>query len=188
MPAARRQSAGFSLIELLIVITVLGILAGLILPKADPAFHDQLRAAAQILRTDLAYARSLAVANSSTYRITFDTANNRYVLEHSGSRAALDTLPESPFRNAGDPPDQHIVDLDELPHVGSSVKILSATRLGAAPSAVDDVEFGPLGETTRSSRTAILLSAGHGPGTRFMKVIVNPVSGLADVEYVAPEE
>ena len=180
----RRQSAGFSLIELLIVIAVIGILVGLVLPSSDPGLHDQLRAAAQILKTDLAYGRSLAVSNNSSYQFTFDPDNNRYVLEHSGSNPALDTLPDSPFRHPDDPPEQHVVDLDELTHIGPTVRLVSAHDLGASLNAVSDLEFGPLGETTRSSRTIIYLAAGQDPDTRYITLIVNPVTGLAQLgEY-----
>ncbi len=187
MPYRRRQSAGFSLVELLIVLAVMGILAGLILPRTNPSLYDQLRSAAQILRTDLAYGRSLAVTNDSTYRLVFDAANNRYILEHSGPRAALDILPDSPFRSPGDPPDQHVVDLDELPHMGASVRIVTVVTIAAVPETVTDVEFGPLGETTRLSPTVVWLAAGRGDDTRYFSLTVNPVTGLTEVEYRASE-
>ena len=187
MIAGRRQSAGFSLIELLMVIAVMGILAALVLPRSNSSLYDQLRSAAQILRTDLAYARSLAVANGSTYRLTFDVANNRYVLEHSGPRAALDTLPDSPFSAPGDPPDQHLVDLSQLPNMSPSVRIVTAASSGAIAEAVSDVEFGPLGETTRPSPTVVWLAAGYGSDTRYLSLTVNPVTGLTDLEYCATE-
>jgi len=185
--AGRRQSAGFSLIELLIVIAVLGILAGLVLPRSNPSLYDQLRGAAQVLRTDLAYARSLAVTNSSSYRITFDAAGNRYVLEHSGSKAALDPLPDSPFRDPDDPVTRHVVELDRLPHVGLGVRIVTAASSGAGTERVSDVEFGPLGQTTRSSPTVVWLAAGHGSDTRYLSLTINPVTGLTDAEYRAAE-
>ena len=187
MQAGRRQSAGFSLIELLIVIAVIGILAGLVLPRSNPSLYDQLRSVAQILRTDLAYGRSLAVTNNSTYRITFDTTDNRYILEHSGSRAALDTLPDSPFRDPDDPPERHVVDLDALPHIGPGVRIVSAATSGALVARVADVEFGPLGETTRTSPTVVWLAAGYGLDTRYLSLTINPVTGLTDLEYRATE-
>lgn len=163
------------------VIALLAVLVGLVLPNSNPTLHDQVRSMAQILRTDLAYARSLAVTNNSLYEIAFDTEDNRYVLRHSGGNAALDELPESPFRSPGDPSDEHIVDLNELPHLGPGVRILTVVALGVSPSRVTDVEFGPLGETTRSSPTAIWLAVARGEATRYMTVTVDPVTGLAEV-------
>jgi prepilin-type N-terminal cleavage/methylation domain-containing protein len=183
---SRRPSAGFSLIELLMVIAVMGILAGLLLPRSDPSLYDQLRSAAQILGTDLAYTRSLAVTNNSTYRITFDTAGDRYILEHSGSNTALDTLPDSPFRDPDDPPNQHIVSLGRLP-LGPGVRIVTAASSGAVAEQVADVEFGPLGETTRADPTVVWLAAGYGPDTRYLSLTIDPVTGLTDLQYRAGE-
>ena len=181
MPARRRQSAGFTLIELLIVVAVMGILAGLVLPRSDPSLHEQLRSAAQIMAGDLAYGRSLAVTHNSEYRFTFDVQGNRYILEHSGADPRLDTLPDSPFRSPDDPPDQQIVELEALPHLGSSVRIVGAAAERSSPQPVGDVEFGPLGETTRSEPTVIWLAAGAGSATRYVRLEVNPVTGLTTV-------
>ncbi len=182
MPDRRLHAAGFSLIELLMVIAVVGVLVGLVLPSSEPSVHEQLRAAAQILKTDLAYGRSLAVTNNSTYEFVFDTENNRYILEHSGSNPALDKLPDSPFREPDDPPDQHIVDLDELPHVGPTVRLVTVAAMGGSLVRVNDVEFGPLGETTRTGWTIIWLAAGQGSRTRYLWLMINPVTGLVDTE------
>lgn len=177
----RRQPAGFTLIELLIVVAVMGILAGLILPRSDPSLHEQLRSAAQIVAADLAYGRSLAVTNNSKYRITFDVEANRYILEHSGPDPALDTLPESLYRSPNDPPDQQIVAFEELPYLGSGVRIAGvAEGNGTQPAA--DVEFGPMGETTCGQETIVWLAAGKGSAPRYVELHVNPVTGLTTVE------
>jgi len=176
-----RRSAGFTLIELLIVVAVMGLLAGLIVPRSDPSLHDQLQGAAQIVAGDLAYGRSLAVTNNSEYRFTFDTAGNRYILEHSGTDATLDTLPDSPFRSPDDPPDQQIVVLEDLPHVGPTVRIAAVVAEGSASATVADVEFGPLGETSRADETVVWLAAGAASATRYVPVRINPVTGLATV-------
>ena len=179
--AGRRQSAGFTLLELLIVIAVVAILAGAFLPSSSPSLYDQLRGTAQILKTDLAYGRSLAVTNNSYYRFEFDVDENRYVLEHNGSNPSLATLPDSPFRASDDPPNQHIVDLDDLPHVGPTVRLVVVASSAAGMQRVDDVEFGPLGETTRSQSTLIWLAAGSGSAARYICLTVNPVTGLAQL-------
>ena len=169
------------MIELLMVIALLAVLAGLVLPSTNPSLHDQLRSAASLLRTDLAYGRSLAVCNNSTYRIAFEMANNRYVLEHSNEdQADLDILPESPFRRPDDPPTQHIVDLNELPRMGSAVQLVTVLA-GDPPQPVADVEFDSLGQTTRTDDTKIWLAVGHGPDTRYVWLKVTWETGLVEI-------
>ena len=183
MPRPHRRIAGFTLIELLVVIAILGILLGVVLPSSNPSLHHQLQSAASILRTDLAYGRSLAVSNNSTYRVTFDSANNRYVLEHSNTDSAfadLNTLPDSPFRDPADPPTQHIVDLDDLPRMGAAARLLTTTA-GKPPESVSDVEFGPLGQTTRTGETKIWLAAGLGSEVRYIWLQINPATGLTSI-------
>lgn len=174
----RVSAAGFTLIEMLLVIAIMAIVAGLALPNSSPSIYDQLQSAAKIVAGDLAYARSLAVTHNSTYQVDFDRSENRYVLRHSGTDASLDILPDSPWRNADDPPDEQIVDLDTLPNVGVGVEIVAVAELGSSQLAVPDVEFGPLGETTSSAYTGIWLAAGEGTARRYMLLTVNPITGL----------
>jgi len=177
----RMTNSGFSIIELLIVVAIMGILAGLVLPRSDPGLHEQLRSAAQIMAADLAYGRSLAGINNSRYRFTFDTTNNRYILEHSGSDPALDILPNTPFRSLDDPPDQQIVAFEDLPHLGATVRIVEVAAQGSPPQPVGDLEFDPLGGTSRAAETTVWLAAGTGSATRYFQLGVNPVTGLTTV-------
>ena len=181
MPSRRPVSAGFTLLELLLVVAIVGILVAIVLPSTQSTVYDQLRSTAQIVATDLAYARSLAVANNSNYRIAYDLNENRYVLTHSGANASLDPLPKTPFSSPGDPSDQHIVDLDDLPHTGPTVRLAAVAASGATMQSVDDVEFGPLGQTTRADPTTIWLTSGGGDGKKYMTLVVNPVTGLSQI-------
>lgn len=177
-----RQSAGFSLVELLIVISIIGIIAGLIIPGTNPSLRDQLQSTAQLIANDIAYARGLAVANGSSYRITFDTTNNQYVLKHSGTNSALNTLPPSPFHLRSDAATQQTIRLADLPRVNQQARIFAVYAQGASPSAVTDLEFGPLGETTRTQPTIVWLTVGAGADQRWISIRVNPVTGLTWVE------
>lgn len=171
----------FSLVELLIVLSIVGVLAALIVPHLDPGMQSQLESAGEIVAGDLAYARSLAVANNSSYEITFNPSGNRYTLRHSGGNTLLDALPPSPHHHPDDPPDEQITDFDELPHLGPAARLEVVLRMTSPPQQVASVEFGPLGETTRSEPTVIWLSIGGGDGQRRLPIRIDPISGLADV-------
>jgi len=181
MAARKRQSRGFSVFELVLALLVMTILAGLVLPSANAGLHDSLISAAQILAGDIQYARNLAVVNGDTYRITFDTVLNQYVLTYSGTNAALATLPPSPFHTSSDTPTQQAVRLTDLPHVGPPVQIEAVFAQGNSSTQVTNVEFGPLGETTQTADTIVWLSAGAGTATRHISVQVNAVTGLCAI-------
>jgi prepilin-type N-terminal cleavage/methylation domain-containing protein len=170
----------FTVLEMLLVLAIMGILVGLVLPSSEPGIPDQLRAAARILAGDLGYARGLAVANNSTYRFTFDVTANQYVLQHAGTNAALNKLPKLPFGATDDPTDKYTVKLADLPHVGPTVRLVGATAGGASSQAVTTLDYGPLGATAQSGPTTIWLAAGAGAATRYISLVVNPVTGLVE--------
>jgi prepilin-type N-terminal cleavage/methylation domain-containing protein len=181
MCSLRHKYSGFTLLELLIVLAIIGILVGAILPMSNPSILDQLRSAAQIVSTELAYGRSLAMANGSKYTYTFDTTNNKFILQHSGTDTTLDTLPNTPFSSKSDTLTQHIVCLQKLPHIGTDVQLATVTTGGSSPQKIDNLEFTPLGATTRSQSTVVWLSAGGKSGKRYVAITVNPVTGLCTV-------
>jgi len=174
----RQAPAGFSLIELLLVISIMAIVAGLVLPNSNPATHDQLLAAARILAGDLAYARSLAVTYASPGRVTFDTTKNCYTLQYSDGQKKL---PAAVFGSSQDTETQHVVALAELPSIGRAVRLLAVTEGVNSTSVVSDVEFGTLGATTRKATTEIWLVAGSSKDARYVNVTVNPVTGLTTI-------
>lgn len=173
--------AGYSLVELLMVITLMSIAAALALPSVNPGIHDQLQGAAEIVAGDLAYARGLAVTNNGTYRFTFDLTNSAYTLVYSGSDPSLKTLPSNPFQAPGADPTQYTVALSQLPSLGGSVQLAAVGTSGTNPAPQTTIEFGPYGSTTQSAATVVWLSAGAGAAQRFISVSVNPVTGLATI-------
>ena len=177
----RRRSAAFTLIELLLVLAVLGVLIGVAMPRSEPSLYEQLRASARLLGAELAYARSLAVDNNSTYRVTFDVTSNRLVLEHSGSNSTLNKLPQTAFHLPGDPPNQHIVNLSDLPNLGMAVQLVGAAVGTSSYQYAASVEFRSLGETTSASPTTIWLSVGSGEMRHFITLTIDPITGIASV-------
>jgi prepilin-type N-terminal cleavage/methylation domain-containing protein len=177
----RPRRGGYSLIELLMVIAVMAVVAAALIPSASNSISEQLEAAARVLAADLDYARTLAVTHESKYKAAINTAQHQWTLTHSGTDTALNSLPASPFHLAQEPATQRTTQLRAL--LGSSVglSIYSVYANGTSLTALNEVEFGPLGSTTRSEETVIWLSAGSGRATRYVPVRVNPITGLATV-------
>lgn len=64
------RSAGFTLIETMVIVAVIGIIAGLTIPNLVGYFQRQkLQGARSELLSDIAYARSLAIARRTTFRL-----------------------------------------------------------------------------------------------------------------------
>ncbi len=182
----RRTSkrSGFSLVELLIVVSLIAIIAGAILPSISEGIPQQLESAARIVARDMAYCRSLGVSNSSTYEVVFDLTGNQYEITHTGADTTLDALPPSVFRKPGDPPDRHIVSLSDTPRVGPEIRLASVLTNSGTATAVDRVEYGPLGETTRAIEIVIWLSAGGTNNVRYIPLRINPMTGIATIGQV----
>jgi len=172
---------GFTLVEIMIAVTVLAILAALAVPSFQPSVTAQLETTAQVIAADLAQVRQLAVTYNSSYRITFDATQNRYYLEHSGTNSTLSLLPPTTYPNPANTPQRQYFDLDELPHLGPGVFLSRVVTKSTNPTVLTSVEFGPLGATTSTSDTVIWLSCGSGGDLRYIPIEINAVTGLAQI-------
>lgn len=80
-----RATDGFSLIEILIVIVIIGIAAALTVPMFSSAGSIQLSSAANMVAADLDYAKSMAITRQRNYAVIFDDSTESYQLECDGS-------------------------------------------------------------------------------------------------------
>jgi prepilin-type N-terminal cleavage/methylation domain-containing protein len=172
---------GLTLIELLLTIAVLGILAAILIPQLSGDLPERLNAGAQVISADLDYARSLAVANNTSYRITFDPANNRYYLRHSGTNPQFNTLPRSPFRQSDDPADQQTTKLGTLPLPEPGVRLVAVVEVQGSAQSTASLEFTPLGGTTSTYPTVVWVGCGTGTLARYISVAVDPITGLVTI-------
>ncbi|NLS94380.1 MAG: prepilin-type N-terminal cleavage/methylation domain-containing protein [Planctomycetaceae bacterium] len=194
MKTSRPQRAAMTLIEVLLVVALMAILAGLAIPSASPSLVEQLRSSASIVAADLDYARSLAVTYGSDFRVVFNTEEGQYEIEHAGTNPALEDVVRNPFDGETAAAGRYLVVLAELPNLGPEVRLAALSTIdadGQPQEDVSDVAFGPLGETSRTQDTRIWLAAGSGPAMRTITVRVNSVTGLATVEspgeYALPD-
>lgn len=175
---------GFSLIEMLLVVAIVGIMAAMISPYANSSAADRLVDAGYVVAADLQYARQLAVSNSSKYKLTFAANASIYSLTHSGTNTSLNTLPSPAFRASSDTATSKNTDFIEMPGL-ESVRIYNVyQRATAARTATTAVEFDSLGATTSTLTTEVWLVANTGSEQRYLSISVHPATGLADVGTV----
>ena len=82
----RNNSKGFTLVEIIIVVVILGIAAVLAVPTLSNAADIQVRSAANRIAADLDYAKNLAITHQRTYSIVFNPSGEAYeIQDESGS-------------------------------------------------------------------------------------------------------
>jgi prepilin-type N-terminal cleavage/methylation domain-containing protein len=72
------RGSGFTLVEILVVVIILGIAGAIIVPSLGT--RDDLRAAAacRVIMADLIYTQNLAITNQGNRYIAFDVAGQQY--------------------------------------------------------------------------------------------------------------
>ena len=73
-----RSVSGFTLIELVMLIVIIGIVALASMPKAVTSQAVRLEAACQKIASDLRYAQQMSLAQQVRFGISFDTVNEAY--------------------------------------------------------------------------------------------------------------
>lgn len=77
-PTPRR--GGYTLVEVLIIIAILGIAAAVVVPQMLAAGTLGVQAAARIIIADILFAQNDAIAQQRNRRVMFDPANESYSL------------------------------------------------------------------------------------------------------------
>lgn len=176
-----RRARGYSLIEMLTVISLMGIFAALLLPRFEPSVHDQLQGAVSIVSADISYARNLAVTNDSKYTLTFSRTTNAYALKHTGANSLLNVLPLTPYRHNDNSPAEQLTYLEDLPHLGPGVEVYGVKVGSGAVGASGAVEFNGLGGIEGAQTVTVWLAAGVGESRRYQALSIAPVTGLVTV-------
>lgn len=87
------KQMGLTVIELVLVIIIVGLLAGVTVPRFEAFYSIDLASAARTLAADIRYAQSQAIAERTRYGIIFDPAAEAYtVYRNTPATPALDPL------------------------------------------------------------------------------------------------
>ena len=186
------ERPGYTLVELLTVVTVIGILATVVVPSLSNGASAGLKAAGRVLASDLRMAADLAVQYSTQYTITFDLTKNQYqlTLTGPGNPPAL----QNPQAPPGTPAGTYVISIGKID--GNSIDSNGVRLLGAklktGGQSVTNISFGALGGTgpTRTDDSEIWLIYGPAWNPQYLRLTVTAITGQVWVDrpttYPAP--
>ncbi len=94
--AHSRARRGFTLVEILTVVLILGIASAIIAPQIGSRGDLKCRAAARVLVSDLIYAQNLAIAQQKWTYVKFDAAGESYQVMDAAGPAGVDRIITNP--------------------------------------------------------------------------------------------
>jgi prepilin-type N-terminal cleavage/methylation domain-containing protein len=94
-PRRYRPRSGFTLIEILVMVVILGIMAAVILPQLGTTNDQKSMAAARVVMADLLYAQSRSISLQQMHYVQFNTSNGTYQVMTSVSPAVMINNPMS---------------------------------------------------------------------------------------------
>lgn len=153
---------GYTLMEMTIVVLVIAIAAGIALPMLGNSNTGKLRAAADVLAADIAYAQSESIAHGDNLRLLVVDA------DHHGYRIATQNDPNTPVTDpVTHQPYQVVFGQGTSRSLGGVT--ITATHIGGD----DQLGFGALGQLDQTDPATFTLTA----GTSCVTVSVDPNTG-----------
>ncbi len=159
---------GFTLIEILIVVVLIGIAAMIAVPMMSSAASMQIRSAANMIAADLEYAKSMAITRGQYFSVVFDKNSESYSIKDQDDNTIWHPVKKG-FR--------YVINFASDSRLGQ-VDIVDAVFGGT-----NEIKFDYLGSPLNGSGSALLvkgtvtLQAGG-----FLKTVhVEPVTGYITI-------
>jgi prepilin-type N-terminal cleavage/methylation domain-containing protein len=158
----------FSLVELLIVVVLVAIAATVAIPMLAGTDATRLRAAAQLLMADVAFAQMESITHADDpCVVTFNQANNSYTIARSSA-------PATPIAD----PDTNEPYVTKF-GIGRAAELAGVSIQGYSLGGDNQLAFGIYGQTDQSTPAVITLQAGG----QTVTVRVDSTSGEASLQF-----
>jgi prepilin-type N-terminal cleavage/methylation domain-containing protein len=180
-PDRHRHRCGFTLIEILTVVVIIGIAGAIIVPQINSRDDLKTAAAARLVMSDLIYAQNLSITQQRNQYIAFDPTNRNYSVETAPSMAIVThPVTHNPYTVT-------------FGSGGSSglteVQLVSASFTGQGGATSGTLGFDELGTPLVYSSGATQIMTGGSivvqTGGQKLRVSIEPFTGLISV---APAE
>lgn len=171
--------AGYTLLELMVVLVLMGIAAALVVPNVQGSESIRIQTAVRAIAADIMYAQSDALAYQARRAVVFDAASNSYwIAEVTSDELDFDT--DAMYKIDG--PDQRfLVDVDITS--GNAAQLVSADFDDDAILVFDELG-GPVAGLDSDAPSAggeIVLSGEDGTAYRLN---VEPYTGRVTVQRI----
>lgn len=168
---------GYTLLELMIVLVLMGIAAALVVPNVRGSENIRIQTAVRAIASDIMYAQSDALAYQARRAVVFDPAGNSYwIAEVSGDELDFDT--DAMYKIDG-PNQRFLVDIDITS--GGAAQLISAGFDGN-PVLVFDELGGPVaGLDSDAPSAGGSIVVGGDDGTAY-ELRVEPYTGRVTVQ------
>ena len=143
-----RTTNGYTLIEVLITVTIMGLAAAIVVPNMMQGGSLGVQAGARMIIADLLFAQNEAMAQQSTRRVVFNTSDNSYRVEKYDAGASAWVLEFNPSEGLGNNQQNYEVDFDEDGRF-RGIQIVRADFNGLSTIEFDDLGNPSSGGTVR---------------------------------------
>ena len=90
------EGRAFTLVEILVVVVILALIAGLVIPMVVDTDDLRATAAARMVATDLQYAQNIAITTQQNVTVAFDAGEGTYALSNA-SGALIHPMKKTAF-------------------------------------------------------------------------------------------